>query len=104
MKIKGSELRKIIKEELHRAMMPEAAGKTFKASVLVTDIDITDRTGKSYDGDLTFMDAQPRTFAADSGETFSIKAQTRFSDSANLDTTVPAKMTFVSKNEAEVTY
>jgi hypothetical protein len=85
-------------------MLSEATSKTFKASVLVTDIDLIDRTGKTYEGDLTFMDAQPRTFAADSGETFSIKAQTRFSDPSNLDTTVPAKMTFVSKNEAEVTY
>jgi hypothetical protein len=104
MRIRGSELRKIIKEELKRSMMKEVVGKIFKASVLVTDDDILDRTGKTYEGDLKFVSSTPQSFVADDGTTFDLRAQTKFADVDSADKTVPAKLTFISKNEAEVSY
>ncbi len=105
MRIRGSELRKIIKEELQRSMMKEVAGKTFKASVLVTGSDILDLTGKSYKGDLKFDDVGvPSSFVTEQGTEYFIKPDTKFVDSVNADKALPGKLVFISKDEAEVSY
>jgi hypothetical protein len=118
MKIKGSDLRKIIKEELRRVMLTEGSRKTFLAAVkpLTGDPDfpgvasIEKRAGKSYQGRLGFgSDVGPRAgapneFITDEGASYAVTPRTGLIELTKAGKKVPATMTFNSESEAEISY
>lgn len=102
MRIRGSDLRKIIKEELRRSMLNEGNTKTFKTAIVRTG-DIT--PGSSFSGDLLFnKEGLPEKFVTKSGSSMMFGLG-NYMDQDNAGKTVAATIYFIDdKGAVTITY